>query len=197
MKHTSRINSAFTKTRTAIAAYGTLGALALSLGVNVYLGLLVARPQRAPKTNSTPVGAHFPAITVHDLSGRGLKISWPAPENRLTVVYLFSPTCIWCQRNIENFKAMGAETRSDYRLIPISLTSAGLSKYVEKYKLTFPVFADPVVADGKAFAFDGTPETFVISPDGIVKRVWRGAFSEAVKAEIEAYLGLHLPGMIS
>jgi peroxiredoxin len=197
MKETSQIMSAFTKIRTGIAAYGTLGALALSLGVNVYLGLLVARPQGAPRAHSVPVGARFPALTVHDLAGKEIKVSWPSAENKLTVIYLFSPTCIWCQRNIENFKAMGTATRSEYRLVPISLTSAGLAKYVERYGLVFPVFADPVVADGGAFAYDGTPETFVVSRDGTVKRVWRGAFTEAVKGEVEAYLGLHLPGMIS
>jgi peroxiredoxin len=141
--------------------------------------------------------ARFPALTVHDLSGKEVRILWPSSENKLTVIYLFTPNCIWCQRNIENFKAMGTATRSKYRLVPISLTSAGLSKYVEKYGLGFPVFADPVAANGGAFAYDGTPETFVISPDGTVKRVWRGAFTEAVKGEVEAYLGLHLPGMIS
>ena len=197
MKGTSHLMSAFTKARTAIAAYGTLGMLALSLGVNVYLGLLVARRQGAPTAHSMPVGARFPALTVHDLSGKEIKISWPSSENKLTVIYLFSPTCIWCQRNIENFKAMGTATRSEYRLVPISLTSAGLSRYVEKYGVVFPVFADPVVADGGAFAYDGTPQTFVISPDGTVKRVWRGAFTKVVKGEVEAYLGIHLPRVIS
>lgn len=197
MKNTSRIMSAFTKTRTAIAAYGALGTLALSLGVNVYLGLRVIRPQGAPTAHSMPVGARFPALTVHDLSGKEIKMTWPSSENKLTVVYLFSPNCIWCRRNIENFKAMGTATHSGYRLVPISLTSAGLSKYVEKFGLVFPVYVDPVVPNGGAFAYSGTPETLVISPNGTVKRVWRGAFTEAVKREVEAYLGVQLPSMIS
>lgn len=197
MKNTSRILSVFIKLRTALAAYGALAALALSLGVNVYLGLLLVRPHGVPTDHSMSVGARFPALMVHDLSGKEVKLSWPSSEKKLTVLYVFSPTCGWCRRNIENFKAMGTPTRSEYRLVPISLASAGLSKYVEKYGLVFPVFADPVLPQGGAFAFSGTPETLVISPAGIVKRVWRGAFTDAVKREVEAYLGVHLPGMIS
>jgi hypothetical protein len=80
--------------------------------------------------------------------------------------------------------------------VPISLTSVGLSKYVEQHGLAFPVYADPVVPDG-AFMYSGTPEMIVISPEGTVKRVWRGAFTDEVKRDIESYLGVHLPGMIT
>ncbi len=55
----------------------------------------------------------------------------------------------------------------------------------------------PIVPHGGTFSYSGTPETLVISPTGTVKRVWRGAFTEAVKREVEAYLGVHLPGIIS
>jgi peroxiredoxin len=196
MKGVSCIMSILQKTRTVVAEYGALGALVLSLGFNVYLGLRVIRPQGTPTNHSMRIGAHFPALTIHDLSGKEIKMSWPSVEDKLTVVYLFSPTCSWCQRNIENFKAMGTATHSEYRLVPISLTSAGLSKYVEKNRLVFPVFADPIVPKGGGFSYSGTPETLVISRDGTVKRVWRGAFTKAVKREVEDYLGVYLPSVI-
>jgi len=197
MNFTSPMITALGKARTAVAAYGTLAALALSLGVNVYLGLVIVRPKGGPSAHSMSVGAAFPALTLHDLSGKEVRVVWPSSDNKPTVIYIFSPTCIWCQRNLENFKAMGDPARSEYRFLPISLTSSGLSRYVQKYGLVFPVFAEPVAAQGGAFAYSGTPETLVISPNGTVKRVWRGAFTGSVKSEVESYLGLRLPGVIS
>lgn len=189
--------SALTRVCRAVTAYGTLGTLAVSLGVNVFLGLMVVKSRSATSAHSMPVGARVPPLTIHDLSGKNVRLTWPSSENRLTVVYLFSPSCGWCRRNSENLKALGDARHTKYRLIPISLSSVGLADYVVRYGLTFPVYAEPTAPAGAEFVYTGTPETLVISPDGTVKRVWRGAFTETVKEEIEAYLGVQLPGIIS
>jgi hypothetical protein len=40
----------------------------------------------------------------------------------------------------------------------------------------------------------GTPATVMISPDGIIKEIWIGAYSGAAQKKIEATVHVQLPG---
>jgi peroxiredoxin len=57
------------------------------------------------------------------------------------------------------------------------------------------VYANPDSNEGRDILAGGTPTTFVISPTGVVKEVWHGAYAGKVKEEIEAKLRVQLPGV--
>jgi hypothetical protein len=42
--------------------------------------------------------------------------------NQATVLYVFTPTCIWCARNLNNLKTLLANDSDHYRSIALSLS---------------------------------------------------------------------------
>jgi hypothetical protein len=176
----------------AVERYSVFLFLAISLSGNVYLTIkLKAAPRGAAP--SLAVGAKLSKLVVEDAGGAKAAIDWAA-DTRPTLLYVFSPACVWCKRNFESFDVLTRLRRSDYRIIMLSTTRDGLKEYVAERKLAWPVYAN---ADGNAneALTNVTPTTFVISPDGIVKEEWRGAYMGKMKDDIEAKLGVHLPGI--
>lgn len=169
--------------------------LGVSLALNVKLGLqLRSLPpvQAAPATVSA--GAKIPILSAEDLRGAKVTLNW-AVDTRPSLVYIFSPSCHWCTRNLPNIKTLSREVNSGYRIIGISLSSDGLEKYVKDNEFTFPVYRNVSLTDGKQFALKSTPQTLIISPEGKVMESWRGAYADKVKNEIEFKLGVKLPGL--
>jgi hypothetical protein len=82
-----------------------------------------------------------------------------------------------------------------YRFVGISLTSDGLKAYLEKSPLSFPIYSDLPGRIFSAYTFGGTPQTIVVSGEGKVLKNWKGAYTDALKQEVEAYFGVELPGV--
>jgi hypothetical protein len=85
--------------------------------------------------------------------------------------------------------------QSDYRIVGLSTTKNRLQGYLENHRPTYPVYANPDPSKSPVYAQTGTPTTFLISPQGLVLGVWRGAYVGEVKKEIEAKLNVQLPGI--
>jgi hypothetical protein len=131
---------------------------------------------------------------VHDLNGRDVSVD-VARSGKLTVVYWFSPTCVWCKRNSANMRAMmeGAGKRFDF--VALSVTAEGVRQYLAENQLRGEAYAEPSVATRSAYGFGGTPQTIVIGADGKIVRSWEGAYSGRLGSEIGEVLGVHLPGL--
>jgi peroxiredoxin len=171
-----------------------LGLLALSLGLNVYLGIKIGSVQAAPDPVLVP-GAEAPRLEAENLKGGKVRLDWSV-GTQPTLLYVFSPSCVWCQRNFANFDVLSHARRSNYRIIGLSTTSEGLNRYVESHGISYEIYANPDVIKNKDFLI-GTPATFLISPSGVVEAVWRGAYTGKTKDEIEAKLAVHLPGLVA
>lgn len=81
----------------------------LSIGLNVLLGrrvrvLVRARSARVEGQLLT-VGLVVRPINAKRLGGQQEVISYETIK-RPTILYAFSPRCVWCARNMENFKAL-------------------------------------------------------------------------------------------
>jgi len=174
-----------------------VGLLAVSLGFNVYVlaNLRGALKPRPTVTGSVAVGKRVPALAAAELSGRRSLIEW-ASDSRPTVLYVFSPSCVWCLKNLANVTALWAGCHDRYRFVALSPTSTGLAEYVAEHALPFQVYSNPVGRGGQAFAVSGTPTTMVISNDGEVERLWVGAYTGQSQDEIQAYFGIALPGIV-
>jgi len=115
-----------------------------------------------------------------------------------TILYVFSPTCKWCSRNLrnlENIRAVSAQTRGRYRLIGLSLSQDGLSDYVRTANLDFPIYSQLDPNTVIVYKLGATPQTIVVSPGGTVTNVWKGAYVDDVQAEVERVLSVRLPGL--
>jgi len=119
------------------------------------------------------------------------------PRRLPTVVYVFTPSCVWCKRNLDNALNVEQAAKQKFDFISLSLTKDGLHDYVSQPShLQNVVYLDPKEPlSGPSSIFDGTPETIVIDTDGRIVKVWYGAFTGSTKSDVEEYFKITLPGL--
>lgn len=140
------------------------------------------------------VGTLVPPIEAKDIDDRPATISYPG-EGPPVVLYIFTPECTWCARNMENLKALTDQAGSNHRFIGLSLSSDKLRDYVADNKLGFPVYSGLSPAFSTTYKVGGTPETLVISPEGRVLKRWGGAYTKDIQKDVEDYFKVKLPGI--
>jgi len=69
------------------------------------LPLLAPHVRVEPHGRRGRPGTVVPHITVSDLSGRGERLSFNG-GGKPTVLYVLSPTCKWCERNVQNIRTL-------------------------------------------------------------------------------------------
>ncbi len=166
--------------------------LAMSLGANVYQAL---RAHRLPVVSIPTRGMKAPILYAETMDGAKVEVDCAA-NGKPTLLFVFSPSCIWCKRNAKNMDALASMLKTDYRIVGLSTTSEGLKEYLRKYKINYEVYTNPDPDKSRVFILSGTPTTFVVSSNGIIKETWRGAYVGKMKEDIEASMGIKLPGII-
>lgn len=139
-------------------------------------------------------GMTIQPITVMSLSGRQETITY-ADYSKPTVFYIFSPTCHWCERNIQNINALVSLKGESFRFIGLSLADDGLTEYVESHRFSFPIYKSLTPDTIRMLGLAGTPQTIIISPEGRVLENWVGAFGERLEPQVEEYFKVRLPGL--
>jgi peroxiredoxin len=175
-----------------------LSLLLLSLAGNVYLGVKVFRPSpsvaSSAQLNVLPLGANAPPFDAFDLDGKARRIDFRGIGGN-TVLYVFSQQCSWCDKNLENIQAISRQAAGKYRLIGISLTGK-IADYIKETGIDFPVLERPAHATAVAYGLGPTPTTIVISPDGVVLKVWQGAYGGALEQQVASFFSVSLPGLV-
>lgn len=170
--------------------------LIASLSLNVYLGWKVKRgtPSDSQNTVKLSPGMTVQPMTAMNLGGKQETISY-AEHGKPTVIYVFTPSCSWCDRNNQNIKTIVGLKRESFRFIGLSLADDGLSGYVESHQLTFPVYRSLAPEAIEMLGLGSTPQTIVISPDGRIVKNWIGAFGGGLKPQVEEFFNVQLPGL--
>jgi peroxiredoxin len=174
-----------------------VGLLFTSVLINVALAHRLRQFNRligATPEKSLEAGTDVPPINAVDLRGQSRAIVYNN-EARATVLYVFTPGCVWCARNMDNFKALVEKEGGQYRLIGLSLSEAGLTEYVAKNELKLPIYARLSPETLKTYKLGSTPQTIVISPEGKVLQDWAGAYVGDQKSQVEAFFHVSLPGL--
>lgn len=174
---------------------------ALSLTTNVLLGVsflritagIVTSPGGPPRQAGPVVGAELPPLDAERLGGDREVLQY-AESERPSLIYVFTPSCQWCARNLENLKALTAHAKDGYRLVGLSL-DPNVEDYVAQAKLDFPIYINASPEMVSAYGLGPTPLTLVVSPSGKVLKSWTGAYGGATQKEVEATFGLALPGI--
>ncbi len=140
-----------------------------------------------------------PGTMVHsfeavDLKGQIQTVAYNK-ESKPVVLYIFTPPCSWCARNLDNFKTLVQKKSGEYRFIGLSLSEEGLSQYVANNDLKLPVYSRLLPQTRAAYKLGGTPQTIVVSPEGRVLENWPGAYVGGQKTQVEAFFHLMLPGI--
>lgn len=180
----------------AISIFLTTLVLILA-GINIVLSLrlraVTARHETAPQDRMLAVGTKMPPLIAKDSSGIVNRI--PSESLTPTIVYVFTPRCTWCAKNLENLKALARHTQRQYRWIGLSLSSHQLAEYVQRNGIEFPIFSEPSEETIRSYKLGGTPTTIVLAPDGRILRQWIGAYGARSGPELERFFKLKLPGL--
>jgi len=148
--------------------------------------------------NEIATGDVVPEFVAAETGGTQATVALAGSE-RPTLIYVFSPTCHWCGRNWLNVNALAGRLRQSHRIIGVSLSARRLAEYAQKARIPFPVYSvdmeRPLGPDKKLFSA-ATPETLLVDTNGKVQRIWRGAYADLTKREMETYFGVSLPGLI-
>jgi hypothetical protein len=137
------------------------------------------------------IGSVVPRITVRDSQDGTELLDYAVSSG--TILYVFSPACAWCIRNVAAVQALATQTAARYRFVGLSLSDVGLSQFLVLNKPAFPVLQPRSLAELSAYHPGMTPETLVISKQRIVLADWRGAYTNATKDSIEEFFSVNLP----
>lgn len=181
--------------RTSMLLSGALLLLVLSSAV---LNVLLARELRTTIVDPAPgiaPGTPLPPLSGVAADGRPIEIRYTA-DARPTVVYFFSPSCEWCERNWANVRALNAATADRYRWIGVSAaTTEGLQAFAAARGLDFEIVTDVPAEVLRTYRFVGTPSTLVVDAAGRAVESWVGAFRNGLARRIEAFFDASLPGL--
>jgi hypothetical protein len=139
-------------------------------------------------------GDLVPPIQANDLDGHPVKVDYSA-SSLPTIMYIFTPSCSWCTRNLENVKRLVDQTADAYHFVGLSLSADELRDYVSQNNLGFPVYCGVSAETISAYKMGGTPRTLVVSAEGRVLKNWFGAYGGDIKREVEEYFKVTLPGV--
>ncbi len=178
--------------------WAVLAMLATSLIVNVVLGSWAFASHRRTVANArlrdgVAVGAVVGPLDAKGLDGSAKRIDWTSTVGS-TVLYVMKSDCVWCARNLANYRAMASGLQRD-RLVMVSLDKDGeqLRSYVAKEGLAGEIVFDPPESVRVEFGLGLTPQTLVISPKGVVVKAWRGAYGKREVDEIARFFSIMLP----
>ena len=194
-KALSRIPVSPTRQRVFIAGLVLLGA---SVTLNVVLAHKVRSLLRPRSLEGSArlleIGESVPPITARKVDGEIETISY-SKSDRPTVLYVFTPACSWCARNLENIKTLRRLRGAEYRFIGLSLSREGVSSNLAVHGFDLSTYTDLSKDALEAYKLHGTPQTIVISPEGRVIQNWMGAYVGHQKSQIEAFFHVSLPGI--
>jgi hypothetical protein len=180
--------------------YGTVLTLLLlaSLAVDVGLSVEVARLRnvvlRTKAEGSLQAGTSLADLSGFSPSGSPITVRLGGTSVP-TLLYVFSPSCRWCARNMSNLKALQNGAGGRYRLVGVALSSNGLKEHIAEHGLDFPIVANVDPKFVSRYHLGGTPQTILVSRTSRVIGSWMGAYDSERKPEIERAIGIALPGI--
>ncbi len=177
--------------------------LGISLILNVVLGATLFRVSGVRNTTSGATGAppaprvgqRLPPLRAHRLDGQPTSINVTEPGGLPTLLYVFTPSCKWCERNLENMNVVLKAAHQSHRVVALSL-DPNAAPYVERVGWdNLLVLTSPDESTKAAYGLGPTPQTLIIGTDGKVVTAWVGAYGGPVKREVEKYFSVQLPGL--
>ena len=180
-------------TRSSLVSALTVGLLMLSVGVNVLQGKRIKAMVDAKASVASSVGHQV--VPLVGFSLEGVPVLRPVATDVPTLLYYFSPTCGWCERNWDNLRALDRGAQGRYRVVLVT-RARGVAQYMKEHGLQLEVVEGISEAVVEAYKFSGTPQTLVASIEGTVSHDWRGAYTPRIERQIEELFGVLLPGIV-
>lgn len=173
--------------RTVLAAAIGAGAVFVILAV-----VLATRLGAGPPSyqGTALLGDPVPALELPTLDGEGT-FALGGQRGDALIVNFFNSWCIPCREEEPALQAFHERHRDDPDFAFVGIvrddTERAIRDWVRDRAIRWPVLLDPGARASVEFATQGQPETFAITPDGVVAAVHRGA---ATTDDLEALLAI-------
>lgn len=158
------------------------------LGAAVIFALPRAQAEVAAEAglSAIPAEVDFPApeIALADLQGR--EDSLASHRGEVVLVNNWATWCPPCKAEMPILQAFyEAHAAQGFTIIGIESgePASEVAAFVAQYRLTFPIWLDPLGKAVEAFDNYNLPSSYVIDRDGIVRLAWVGEISRAVLEE--------------
>jgi len=138
-----------------------------------------------PTIRGLNVGEKMPGFRFTSLDGSKGFVNYSDPSMRY-VFFIFSTTCPYCERNVEQWKFIVSRyARSSYLFLGLSIHDLSrTTEYADTKDLNYQV----CVVDSsfrKQYKIAGVPQMLVIDADGTVRGSWGGAVNDQSMDEIK------------
>jgi len=122
-------------------------------------------------------------------------------KGQVVLLNIWATWCEPCQKEIPSLEALyRAYGGKGLKLLAVSVDNAvsedSIRKFANHYGVTFEILHDPTGAIERTYQTTGYPETFVIGPEGTIRKKWIGAddwSSLGNRALVAQLLGLQTP----
>ena len=152
------------------ARWIALGVVVVLVAFSVVLASQVGNDPRADAKKSHLAGKPAPSFTVETLDGQTLSTRDLA--GKAVIVNFWNTWCIPCRQEHPALTEFYARHNDDpdFALVGIVRddTKAATERWVERHGDEWTIATDPGGKAALAFATRGQPETFAISPDGVI-----------------------------
>ncbi|MEW6014383.1 MAG: hypothetical protein AB1690_03570 [Candidatus Zixiibacteriota bacterium] len=130
-----------------------------------------------------------PSVRTQDINGVDFSLRF-GPEEPATLLLWFSPGCSHCESNFEYWEKI-YQRHDDTRLRMAGFCAGNFDEARQlamERDIKYPVLAvtDPYITE--TFKGNVLPQTVLISPEGIIKRVWPGEHDDQARLEIDSAL---------
>jgi len=153
-----------------------LRAVALAVGVvviafSVVLATQVGGDPRSDASTSRLLGDPVPEFTVRTLDGA--TVTDASLAGKAVIVNFWNTWCIPCHEELPALKEFFREHADDPSFAMVGIvrddTARAVRSYVTAQEMRWTIALDSDAAASLAFGTRGQPETFAISPDGVIE----------------------------
>ena len=160
-----------------------LGMVLVLGGVGSAIALNAQNFESAAAIWAAPVSVNFPAppLALTDISGQAVKLA--NYQDKVVLLNNWATWCPPCKQEMPDLQRYYAAHQDDgFVLIAVDQSDpvSDVQKFVAQYKLTFPVWMDPLNQSLTAFANDALPNSYVVDRKGIVRLAWTGAVNRDI-----------------
>jgi cytochrome c biogenesis protein CcmG, thiol:disulfide interchange protein DsbE len=148
-------------------------ALAVAVVVVAFAVVLAANVGKDPNADakvSKLNGKAAPSFSLTKLDGT--RVTSDQLRGKTVLVNFWNSWCLPCQAELPALKSWYAAHKSDPNLVLLGVvrddTKSAVTSFVRDQKIAWPVVLDPGGRAALDFGTRGQPETYAISPDGVV-----------------------------
>jgi len=122
------------------------------------------------KSGGGLVGKPAPEFSLADLKGNAVRLA--NLKGKVVFVNVWATWCEPCRQEMPSMQALyDTLAGGDFTMLAVNSDQSGrdvVEKFVDTYKLRFPVLPDPDLQVAGRYKVTGYPETFVIDRNGMV-----------------------------